>query len=225
MQRTLAVLAAAVLLGSTPVAVNGPAGAAGLRAHWALSEQGSPPSVADDDSGNGNDGTPFGGVGGDGDSFTFDGTGRVVIPDAPDLNPGTDDFSFSVTFTTTLPPVGTDYDLLRKGFARTRGGEYKVEVINVKGKAKGLCLVKDSLKHSGSIRLGGRTLANGKPHTITCSKTANGVTIAVDGLTPRTRTVTGGLGVVGNGAALTLGAKDAAGGDWFVGRLIDASVQ
>jgi hypothetical protein len=225
MQRSLVVLVAAALLGSASVAATGPARAAGSRAHWALREQGLPPAVAADDSGNGNHGTPSGGVTGDGSGFGFDGTGRVVVPDAPNLNPGTADFSFSVTFTTTLPLAGTDYDLLRKGFARTRGGEYKAEVVNVKGRAKGLCLVKDSLKHTGSVRLGGRTLANGKPHTITCSKTATGVTIAVDGLTPRTRAVTGGLGVVGNGAALTLGAKDAAGGDWFVGRLIEATLQ
>jgi len=202
-----------------------PVRADGVRAHWALDETGSPPPVAADDSGNGNDGLPSGGVVGDDSAFAFDGTGRVVVPNAPSLNPGTDDFTYSVTFTTRLPAVGTDFDLLRKGFARTSGGEYKVEVLNVNGVAKGFCMVKDSLKHIARIRAGRATLADGNRHTVTCAKTATGISITVDSLATRTRTAIDGLGTVSNAADLTLGAKAASGGDWFTGSLVDATIR
>jgi hypothetical protein len=208
--------------GTTPPPPPPPSGSFG--AHWTFTEVGSPPSVLTDVSGNGNDGTPQGGIVGDGTKYTFDGTGRVEVPDDPSLNPGTANFSYTVTFTTKLPASGTDFDVLRKGFASTSGGEYKVEVLNVNGVAKAFCLVKDTNKHVARIRGGGPTLADGRSHTITCSKTSTGVTIKVDGQSPKTRTVSGGLGSVSNGAPLTIGAKADSGGDWFIGTLSDASL-
>jgi hypothetical protein len=196
----------------------------GFGAHWTFTEVGSPPPVLTDVSGNGNDGAPQGGIVGDGTKYTFNGTGRVEVPDDPSLNPGTANFSYTVTFTTKLPASGTDFDVMRKGFASTSGGEYKVEVLNVNGVAKAFCLVKDTNKHVARIRGGGPTLADGKTHTVTCSKTSTGVTIKVDGQSPRTGTVSGGLGSVSNGAPLTIGAKADSGGDWFIGTLSDASL-
>jgi len=216
---TLTTAGVVVATGAAPVQADG------VRGHWSLDETGSPPAVAADDSGNGNDGQPMGGIVGDGSAFTFAGTGRVIIPSSPSLNPNTDDFTYSVTFTTRLPPAGTDFDLLRKGFAKTSGGEYKVEVLNVNGLAKGFCMVKDSLKQIARIRAGKGSLADGRTHTITCAKTATGVSITVDSLATKTRTVTAGLGTVANSADLTLGAKAASGGDWFTGSLVDATIR
>ena len=209
--------------GSTPPPP-APASSTGFRAHWTFTETGSPPPVLVDSSGNDNDGTPHGGIVGNGTKYTFNGTGRVEVPSSATLNPGTASFSYTVTFTTKLPASGTDFDVLRKGFASTSGGEYKVEVLNVNGSAKAFCLVKDTSKHVGRIRGGGTTLADGKSHTVTCSKTSTGVTIKVDAQTPRSRTVSGGLGSVSNTAPLTIGAKADSGGDWFIGTLSDASV-
>lgn len=191
-------------------------------AHWTFSEVGSPPSELADSSGNNNDGTPLGGVVGDGSSFRFNGNGRVEVPDSPTLNPGVADFSYTVVFTTTLPAAGTDYDLLRKGFASTTGGEFKVEVVNARGVARAFCLVKDNNKHVARIRGGRATLADGQQHTVTCSKTSSGVTIKVDGLAPKTGTASGGLGQVANTAPLTIGAKANSGGDFFIGTMTDA---
>ena len=39
-------------------------------------------------------------------------------------------------------PVGETYDVLRKGLVTNKGGDYKVEVKNVKGKALARCVTK-----------------------------------------------------------------------------------
>lgn len=201
-----------------------PAQAQNLGAHWVFTETGSPPSVLHDTSGNGNDGRPRGGIVGDGGGYTFDGTGRVEVPDSPTLNPGKADFSFSVTLSTKLPASGTDYDILRKGFASTGGGEFKVEILNVKGVAQAFCLVKDTNKHTARVRSTGASLADGRSHTITCAKTSTKVTVTVDARAPRSGTASGGLGNVANSAPLTIGAKADSGGDWLRGRMTDARV-
>ena len=212
----------AVLLGAAAVATMSlPANAATTdRAVWHFEEVGG--TTAFDSSGNGNDGANDN-VLGDGGAYTFDGVdSRVVVPNSLSLNPGADDFSFSVTFTTSSPAVGEDYDLLRKGLAGTTGGEYKVEVLKVNGIARALCLVKDTNKVTASIR-GTTDLADGAVHTITCNKTSTGVTMFVDALAPRTKTVHA-LGSVSNVNDLFIGTKQLSGGDWFQGSMLEARV-
>ncbi|MFY9913615.1 MAG: LamG-like jellyroll fold domain-containing protein [Nocardioidaceae bacterium] len=197
-----------------------PGAAATDRARWLLDE--TVGTIAFDATGNGNNGTAENTVG-DGTGYFFNGVNsRVVVPSSESLNPGTAAFSFSVTFSTSVAlPAGGDYDLLRKGLASTKGGEYKVEVIQANGKGRALCLVKDAAKKVASIR-GTTNLTDGKTHTITCSKTSTGVTMYVDALAPVTKTVPS-LGSISNTASLVLGAK-AEGGDWFNGYLGEASV-
>lgn len=197
-----------------------PASAATDQARWLLDETSG--TTAFDSSGNGNDGVAQNTTG-NGSSYFFNGfSSRIVVPTSASLNPGTANFSFAVTFATSVKPApGEDYDLLRKGLAATKGGEYKVEVINANGKARALCLVKDANKVTATIR-GTTDLADGVTHTITCAKTNTGVTMFVDNLAPRTKTV-GSLGSVSNSALLVLGAK-AEGGDWYNGSMSEASV-
>jgi hypothetical protein len=201
-----------------------PAEAATVRAHWGFNEPGTP-TTAFDDSGNNNNGSNTAIVG-TGDGYTFNGSrSAVIVPNSPMLNPGTADFSFAVTLLTTLPAAGADYDIIRKGLASTSGGEYKIEIINVNGQAKALCLVKDAAKHVASLRwapAGG--LADGRQHTITCSKTSTGVTLQVDALAPRTKTNANGIGSISNTTSLFIGVKAASGGDAFSGTLYDARV-
>jgi hypothetical protein len=223
----LAVSLAAALVGvanAPAMGARAPAADALARAHWSFSEVGAPPTQLIDDSGTTppNNGAPQGGVIGNGDAYAFDGTGRVIVPNASSLNPGTADFSFTVILTTTLPAPKTDYDVMRKGLASTKGGEYKVEIVNASGKARAFCLVKDSAKHLASIRAATKTLADGAMHTVTCAKNATGVTITVDNTTA-TKNAPGGLGSVSNTANLSIGAK-AEGGDDFIGTILDATV-
>ncbi len=205
------------------------AGATTVVAQWDMSEFET--TTMADSSGNGNDGAMYNVVS-LGEGHVFDGgTSKIVVPDSPSLNPGSQDFSFSVTVhTDAIPPAGEDYDLLRKGVSSTRGGEYKIEMINVNGKAKALCLVKDSARHSSSIRGGGPlNLADNQPHTIKCKKTASSLSVQVDARPLLTKAAT--LGSVNNTQSLTIGVKlpnspenDLASGDWYKGVMSSANI-
>jgi Concanavalin A-like lectin/glucanases superfamily len=189
------------------------------RGLWTFSETGSP-KVAFDSSGNGNNGANSNVVG-NGSGYVFNGhSSKVVVPNSASLNPGSSDFSFSVTFISQLPPKGGDYDMIRKGDGP---GEYKIEVVNSGGAAKAFCLAKDVTRKSASIS-GTTNLADGQQHTITCTKTANGITLQVDNLKPRVKTVSGTLGAMTNKNSLVIGTKKVSGGDWFQGTMLEASV-
>jgi hypothetical protein len=206
--------------------------ASGYRAHWMLDETSG--STATDSSGNGNNGTSYNVVG-SGSGYTFNGTNaRVVVPNAPSLNPGAADFSFGVTMTMTTPPTPSKetYDVLRKGLSTTKGGDYKLEIVNSSGKAQAHCVIRsyrsNGTKVLASVVSGGTTLADGQQHTVTCLKSSTGITVKVDARAPKTRTYAGGLGSTSNTSKLGLGAKAEAtastGFDWFKGVLWDAWV-
>jgi hypothetical protein len=201
----------------------GPASGAGFGAHWTLSEKGTP-STATDSSGNNNTGTNKN-IKGDGSGYTFNGSSSsVTAADSPSLSPGANNFEFGVTLKTALPAAGTDFDVLRKGLSSTVGGEYKIEIVNVNGVAKAMCLVKDANAHVARMQwapTGGLNLS--LQHTILCKKTTTGVTMVLDG-TSKTKTVTDGLATVANSGALFLGTKSATGGDPFNGEIFDAHV-
>jgi hypothetical protein len=205
---------------------------ASFRAHWKLNEVSG--TTAFDSSANNNDGTSFH-VTRDGTGYTFNGVdSRVIVPSSGSLNPGAAGFSFGVTVVMDDPPspVGETFDVLRKGLVTNKGGDYKFEVKNVKGKALARCVVKsiraDGTKVLASIQ-GTTTLADGQPHAVTCKKTSTGITLSVDALPARTKTFAGGLGSMSNTADLALGAKAETtaqtGFDWYKGVISDAWVR
>jgi hypothetical protein len=214
----------AVMLG-TPHAVAAPS----YSAHWTLDEIGS--RTALDSSGHGNDGTNHDVVG-DGSGYVFNGTSsRVVVPHDSSLDPGSGDFSWGVTLSMTrTPPKRETYDVLRKGLAGAKGGDYKLEITHSSGKAKARCVFNSvrSGKRVNAALVGAKSLADGRQHTIRCSKTAKALTITIDGTKPKTKQITGGLGSITNTASLALGAKAeqkaTSGFDWFKGELFDAWV-
>jgi hypothetical protein len=181
-----------------------------------------------DSSGHGNNGTTYNVVT-SGGGYVFNGTtSKVVVPSSATLNPGTQDFSYSVQVQTDrIPPGDTDYDLLRKGLSSTKGGEYKVEIINSNGIAKASCVVKDGGGRSAGIS-GTTNLADGALHTLTCSKTATRLTLKVDSLPLRTKTVTNPLRSISNSVQLLIGAKSSTGvgatNDWYTGVMRSATV-
>jgi hypothetical protein len=203
----------------------GPAAAAAPGAVWNMNETSGTTMV--DSSGNGNNGTTYN-VGLTGAGYSFNGsTSKVVVPSSSTLNPGTNNFSYSVRVQTSrVPPSGTDYDLIRKGTSSTTGGEYKLEIVYSNGMGKAFCLVKDAGKVSATVK-GTANVADGHPHTITCTKTATGLTVN-DGTTARTKTFTTAVGSISSTAPLTLSAKTPTitgpAGDWYTGLMINASV-
>lgn len=183
-----------------------------------------------DSSGKGNHGTTSHVTMTGANGYKFDPASRskVVVPNAPTLNPGTSPFSYSLKVQSSRAPAsGTDYDLLRKGIGTTPGGEYKLEIVNVNGQGRAFCLVKDARGVAASVK-GTTNVTDGHVHTLTCTKTATGLTLKVDALTPRTKTVSGGLGSISNTTALVLGAKTptvtGAAGDWYNGALLQGRI-
>jgi len=211
------------------VPTSGAAAASSFRAHWLLDEVGKTTAV--DSSGNGNNGTNYNIVG-TGAGYKFNGVdSRVVVPTSSILNPGAANFSWGVTLSMSRPPspLGETYDVLRKGLVTTKGGDYKVEVKNVKGKALARCVAKTVRKDGTKVLAamqGTSNLADSRRHVVTCKKTATSMSLKVDSLTPRVKTFSGGLGAVSNSSNLALGAKAestaSTGFDWFEGVLFDA---
>ena len=180
-------------------------------------------STMKDSSGHGHNGTlkniklGVAGVGGT-KGYGFNGKSSVIIvPDAPDLDAGTADMVVTVHVAFTEAPED-DYDLIRKGLTSTKGGDWKIEIVNVSGKSIARCYLKGS---GGSWqKTTGPDLADGKYHTITCEKHATTVSMSIDGTVWKS---TKSLGTMGNAAPLSIGAK-AEGGDWYEGSMDEVSI-
>lgn len=207
-------LAAAVPAAAAPVPV----------AIWAMDNDFG--TTMTDSSGNGNDGVMYD-VGTSGGGYIFNGsTSKVVVPDSPTLNPGTQPFSYTVQVQTDrIPPSGTDYDLLRKGLAATEGGEFKVEIVLSNGKGVAFCHVADSTGKAASVT-GFTNVADNQLHTIKCTKSANYLILQVDSRTPKKTKKK--LGKVDNTSELMVGAKSSTGtdvdNDWYTGVFRSATI-
>jgi hypothetical protein len=186
----------------------GAAQAAAFGASWQMNEK---TGAAVDSSGNGNNGTLHGGIVRTGSGYHFDGSsGYVSVPNSASLNPGSANITLTVKFTLdSAPASGKDYDLVRKGLAGTKGGDYKMEVLS---SGKALCLFRGT---NGVSVTGGSNLGTGT-HTVKCVKTSTSVKLIVDGSTKASKTAT--VGPISNSAPVDLGAKP--GDDWTKG-LID----
>jgi hypothetical protein len=163
-----------------------------------------------DSSGLGNDGTVSDGVVGNGNVFTFDGTGVAVVPDTPDLNPDGKDVTITAVISFTRIPPSHDYDIVRKKPAGVKGMQYRMEIMGT-GKAK--CFFTGD---NGNAAITARPVLNdGEFHTISCTKTSTTIGVTVDGKA-KTKNVT--IGSISNGQSVSIGAK-AGGGDDFVGSI------
>jgi len=219
MSRALAIATAAataLVLVAAPVLA-----APSTAALWHMNETSG--STMRDASGHGNDGTlrnirlGVPGVGGT-TGYGFDGRSSVaLVPDAASLDPGASDLVVSVRVAFTKVPAD-DYDLIRKGLSSTKGGDWKIEIVNVSGKAIARCYLRGS---SGSWqKTTGPNLADGRWHTISCEKHASTAVLSVDGQVWKRSS---SVGSIANAATLSIGAK-AEGGDWYQGSMDEVSV-
>ncbi len=100
----------------------------------------------------------------------------------------------------------------------------------MQGKAKALCVVKDSAGLSSSIRGGGTlNLADNVLRTITCTKTATSLSVQVSSRPPNSKAAS--LGSVSNDQPLTVGVRlpnspenDLINGDWYKGIMRSATI-
>jgi hypothetical protein len=198
-----------MLAAATIAANTATASASGFGASWQMNELTGP---AMDSSGNGNDGTVIGGVVRNGTGYDFDGsTGYVSVPNSASLNPVSAPVTLTAKFTLdgNPAPSGADYDIIRKGLAGTKGGDYKMEVLS---SGKALCRFHGT--NAGVVR-GGTSLGSGT-HLVKCVDSGSSVKLIVDGVTKATAAVT--IGPISNTSSVMLGAKP---GDDFTNGFVD----
>jgi len=222
MRIRMALATAAVTL-VAPLLLAGTAHAATPVAIWHMDDVTN--RVMTDSSGSGNNGSVSPGIsvvpGYSGAGYHFTSTGFATVPNSATLNPGTEDFSFSVYVNfPKAPPAGGDFDVIRKGLASTSGGEWKMEIFgNSALPSPAFCLFKGSL---ATVTVRGLTnLAGAGWKQITCTKTATEVTVAVDGVVEkRNRTAAGSIS---NTADVSIGRK-LGGGDQYLGDLDEVTI-
>jgi hypothetical protein len=183
---------------------------AALVGDWGMPDVGSPPPQMTDTSGLGNDGSVSGGVIGHGKVFTFDGTGVGIVPDTPELNPGTKNAIITASISFTQSPPNHDYDIVRKKPNGVKGMQYRME-INKDDKAK--CFFTGS---TGDAAITAEpVLSDGRQHKIVCTKTQDSIKVTVDGQT-KTKDIV--IGAIMNSEAISIGAKGGGGND-FIGSI------
>ena len=175
-------------------------------------------TTANDSSGHGHNGAISGpvtlGVPGEiNTAYSFVPKSTVIVPDAPDLQPGTADVTISYWLNATiLPPCcnGVDYDMFTKGDHSSRGGQIKIEV-QENGQAS--CMFRGA---SGGKQLtAGPNVVDGHWHQVICQRIGTQIIETVDGSSFSTTTATGAITVTD---PIRLGSHKN-GGDWYNGVL------
>jgi hypothetical protein len=143
---------------------------------------------------------------------------RLVTVDSSLLNPGTDDFAVTIRLYTGAG----DQNILQKGQSNTVGGYFKIDMLQ----GQVICLFKGS-EGRAAVK-SSQTVWDHVWHTIRCERRATGVTITVDGGTPRK--TAGATGNIANNKVLSIGGKAACDGttvqcDYYVGLLDSAVVE
>ncbi len=171
-------------------------------ADWRMNER-SGPMI--DSSPHHNNGTPSHVVR-TGSHYVFNGrTSRVVVPDHASLDPAGKAITLRASVRVNGASMDDDsYDIVRKGFVTTPGGDYKMEIKRTSGPTVGKlhCLFKGSRGTVSS--LAGPDIVDGRWHTLACIKRSNSVVAKVDG---RSYTRTGSAGSIANSSSVMVGAK------------------
>jgi Laminin G domain len=125
-------------------------------------------------------------------------TPRLVTENSSALNPGTRDFTISFTYRTTH----NFGNIIQKGQHGAKGGYVKIE----QPLGHLTCLFRGLVNGqlNGVLVNSASGLDNGQWHTVTCTRTADEVTLTVDG---KTTHKTGQSGNVTNTVPLTIGGK------------------
>lgn len=152
-----------------------------------------------------------------GTAYGFNGrTSNVIVPPASDLNPHRRRIVVAIHLRTNgTPERGHDWDLIRKGFYSTPGGEYKVEYY-ASGRAS--CGFNGSSDYAELIAR--PRLDDGRWHSVRCVKSRSRIKTIVDG---RTFSRRARVGRIANRARVVVGARP--GSDWYRGSLDQARIK
>ena len=178
-----------------------------------------------DSSGNNNNGTPTD-VLQTGSTYVFNGsTSRVAVPDHASLDPQENDITLTARVVVNGGSLDDDsYDVVRKGFVTTEGGDYKMEIKRTADPTVGKlhCFFRGDLASVNKIA--NRDIVDGNWHTLKCVKTSNSVVAKVDG---RSFTNTGSAGSIANATNVMVGAKtvDPKPDDMFDGKMDFVSIE
>ncbi|MBA2275023.1 MAG: hypothetical protein H0W21_14175, partial [Actinobacteria bacterium] len=146
----------------------------------------------------------------------------VTVPDKDD---SLDPFGANITVTAYVrfsPPIRDDsYDIVRKGLGSTAGGDWKMEIKNIKrlntvGKLK--CTFRGNVE---VVKTASPDIMDGANHKLECIKNATSVTAKVDG---RSFTKSVAAGSIANDVNTMLGAK-VPGDDVYNGYMDEVSVE
>ena len=194
-----------VVAGMLMASMASPAWAVLLKAaDWQMNETDGPML---DSSGNNNNGSPTN-VLQTGGTYVFNGsTSHVPVPDADSLDPQGNDITLTARVLVNGASLDDDsYDVVRKGFFDTPGGDYKMEIKRTVDPTVGKlhCLFKGT---GGQVnKVANLDIVDGNWHTLQCVKTATSVVAKVDG---RSFTRTGSAGSIANESIVMVGAKKA----------------
>ena len=141
-------------------------------------------------------------------TYLFNGsTSHVPVPDADSLDPQANDITLTARVLVNGESLDDDsYDVVRKGFVTTAGGDYKMEIKRTADPTVGKlhCFFRGD---QGTVRKVARPdIVDGNWHTLECVKTSNSVVAKVDG---RSFTKTGTAGSIANATNVMVGAKKA----------------
>ena len=151
----------------------------------------------------------------DGKAYSFNGTSSYVSVPSSGLNPHSSPVKVTIYLKTTKLPPSNDWDLVRKGYYSTAGGEFKVELMP-SGRAS--CGFKGSSGYA-QLEAGPRNLNNGAWHMVSCIKENSSIQLRVDGQSFTKRAT---VGSISNSRPVIIGAYP--GSEYFHGLLDEASI-
>jgi hypothetical protein len=143
-------------------------------------------------------------------TYVFNGsTSRVVVPDNNSLDPGSRDITLRASVKVTGGALDDDsYDIVRKGYSTTSGGDYKMEILRSSSDptvGRLHCLFRGSRGKEGEMVMS--DIVDGNWHTLACIKRSTKVVAMVDG---KASPSIGSVGSIANSEAVMVGAKTAA---------------
>lgn len=131
---------------------------------------------------------------------------RVVLEAAPSpvLNPGRAAFSFGAWVRLTADETSPGANVVQKGYSDSPGGQWKLQVDGSAGRPS--CRVVGAGARTGYLAMAGRSVADGRWHQLTCRRTANQLSLNVDGAVQAVRAIPADL-TVANDVPLRIGGK------------------